>query len=237
MAEAVFDRGGLPVELPLIAIAPPEERDRRRLVSALQKLAASHYQGFLVTSVNTVHQLDPLWEQASVEPANITTPVFAVGVKTAAALQQRGLACHTGEGTAESVLTLVKQHLPELSQLRFLFPRADEGRETLVRGLTAAGAHVDRINAYRTVPLFDGPHLPPTIRVDWVTFTSPSAAEVFAVRTDLAPWTRVACIGPTTAHAAQQLGFEVSVVSPEQTVEAMLDAMIQAGPPQYVHSD
>ena len=110
---------------------------------------------------------------------------------------------------------------------------ADIGRDALATGLTQAGALVDRVDAYRTVPttgvdakareaLSQG--------MDVVTFTSSSTVRnlVEMLNGDRAALdaTSIACIGPTTAATARELGLRVDLVAGEHTVEGLASALV-----------
>jgi len=121
--------------------------------------------------------------------------------------------------------------------LRFLLPRADLAREMLPDELRAAGAHVTEVTAYRTV-LADPGAEPDVYRmlldrkVDAIMFTSASTVRNFVKiigaepAADLLRTTVVACIGPVTAEAAQQLGISASVVPSTYTIPALVSALV-----------
>jgi uroporphyrinogen-III synthase len=70
-------------------------------------------------------------------------------------------------------------------------------------------------------------------QADYVIFTSPSTVNNLAVLLDsdnLAvhlPKTRVACIGPVTAKAAEQCGLTVHLLPDEHTAPAIVDLLVQ----------
>jgi uroporphyrinogen-III synthase len=107
-------------------------------------------------------------------------------------------------------------------------------RPTLERLLRAAGAAVDRVVAYRTVPASGGVDLPAMLaagEVDAITFASGSAARNFAAR--IGPETLeqarravIACIGPVTAQVARECGLPAAVVAREATEEGLVQALI-----------
>jgi uroporphyrinogen III methyltransferase/synthase len=115
---------------------------------------------------------------------------------------------------------------------RFLFPRAERGRDELPSALRAAGATVDVLTVYRTVevqapsgaldPLRDG-------EIHVVTFASPSAVERFAAMApdavSLLGGTVVAVIGPTTRQACEHLGVRVDIQPEQHTIPALAQAI------------
>ena len=106
--------------------------------------------------------------------------------------------------------------------------------------LTRAGAHVEDVAFYRTgrpaalpeeaVDALRGR------RVDWVTFTSPSAVENFLdllAEADLQPAAALAdvslaAIGPVTAAALAGRGLEVAAVADPHTIDALVGAIAGA---------
>ena len=113
-----------------------------------------------------------------------------------------------------------------------LLPSADIGRDELEKGLTGMGAKVNRLAAYRNVPVegvgglakqafLDG--------VDIVTFTSSSTVRnlVEMLDGDRAGLDSsfIACIGPVTAATARELGLRVDLEASEHTVEGLVEAL------------
>ncbi len=118
---------------------------------------------------------------------------------------------HTSAGLAEQFAGI------HMSGLRVLIPRARKGRRTIPEALRAMGAEVREIVVYRTVKPsgFSQEALARLERreVDIVIFSSPSAAKncgdffkQFGM-VDLPRTLPAACIGPTTAQTARNLGF------------------------------
>jgi len=140
------------------------------------------------------------------------------------------------EYRAEVVLEALKGRT-DVTGLRFLLPRADLAREMLPDGLRAAGADVTEVTAYRTVLAESGGE-PDVYRmlldrqVDAIVFTSASTVRNFVKiigpepAADLLRTTVVACIGPVTAEAAQQLGIRTSVMPATYTIPALVDALV-----------
>jgi uroporphyrinogen III methyltransferase/synthase len=139
----------------------------------------------------------------------------------------------TGEGVVE---TLSKQQIA--GQL-VLLPRAEGGREALSDGLRAAGAMVDELTLYLSAP----PAAPPqeTLalvragKIDIVTFTSSSTVRNLAtlLGDDLSSLhgAVVACIGPSTAETAMEMGLLPHVVAKQHNVPGLVAALRA-----YLHS-
>ena len=114
---------------------------------------------------------------------------------------------------------------------RVLLPVSDRAAETVSRGLTALGALVDRVVAYRTVSADGGQALAQMLRdgVDAAVFASPSAVEAFAAFAgEEGRAVPAAVIGPTTAQAARTAGLTVLAVAQPSTAEGMLAALAAA---------
>jgi uroporphyrinogen III methyltransferase/synthase len=123
---------------------------------------------------------------------------------------------------------------------RFLLPKADIARELLGDELRASGASVTEVVAYRTLLASterDSDHdvyrMLLDRQIDAVTFTSPSSVRNFVKMlgedqaVDLLQGTVVACIGPVTAEAAQQLGIATNVMPERFTIADLVDALVE----------
>jgi uroporphyrinogen-III synthase len=96
-----------------------------------------------------------------------------------------------------------------------LFPCADGAPDTIAEGLGRKGWDVQRVEAYRTVPLStpEPELLARVAAADALTLTATSSLQAFlALRTpDGAPLpvpAHLVCIGPTTAEAARSAGLD-----------------------------
>lgn len=142
---------------------------------------------------------------------------------------------------AEGVFAALESYLggrAGFDRLNFLLPRAAAARDYLPRAIEAAGARIDVVAAYRTVP----PKSTERARVeallvgggvDCVTFASASAVANFARlfdTNDLGPLLRgagVACIGDVTARAAADYGLRVDIRPDEFTAPALAIAIAE----------
>jgi uroporphyrinogen III methyltransferase/synthase len=167
--------------------------------------------------------------------------VCAVGSATAERLTDAHVHVDVvpAEFRAEGVFAALESHLggrAQFDRLNFLLPRAAVARDHLPHALEEAGARVDCVTAYRTVP----PRTTDRARVeallvgggvDCVTFASPSAVKNFAGlfdTRDLAPLlstARVACIGGVTADAAADYNLRVDIQPAESTAPALARAV------------
>lgn len=109
-----------------------------------------------------------------------------------------------------------------------LIPRGEKGRRTLPDALRVLGARVREVIVYRTVkpPGMSGQVVGRLQRkeVDMVVFSSPSAAsncvDLFKQfgMPEITQTLPAACIGPTTAEAARNLGFSVVAQAADREV-------------------
>lgn len=213
------------VVFPTIMIGPPADPEPLR--RAIRRLDGYHW--LLFTSANGVRFFFDELERLSADealPAHLR--IACVGPATAASLSEYGVdsPVEVPESyTAESLLVA----LGELSSdTRILLPQADIARPVLADGLREAGAEVDVVEAYRTLPtrlaVRDAGEV---AAADVVTFTSPSTVRNFV---ELAgkpgPRMRVAVIGPVTAAAARASGMTVHARATEHTVAGLVDAVL-----------
>ena len=235
LARLLEERGAEVVVFPTIAIAPPA--DPTRLDRAVAE--ADGYDWIVFTSVNGVRAFFDRFAAAGRDVRVLARArLAAIGPETAAALERLLLrpAVVPAEYRAEGLLAALGD--VDVRGARFLLPRAAGARDVLPRELTARGAHVDEVLAYRAVPPADAdvPGLTAALAaggIDAVTFTSSSTVRHFADllgREALARLVHdgrpvVACIGPVTADTARELGFRVDVVPAAYTGAGLADAL------------
>jgi uroporphyrinogen III methyltransferase/synthase len=127
----------------------------------------------------------------------------------------------------------------DLRGRRVLLPRAAGARAVLPETLTARGATVDEVIAYRAVAPGDADvaGLRAALAagdIDAVTFTSSSTVRHFVelvgpdVVATLCGARRpvVACIGPVTAETAREAGLAVDVCPADYTAPALAEALV-----------
>ena len=167
--------------------------------------------------------------------------VCAIGSATADRLRDARVHVDVvpGEFKAEGVFDALANYLggrDKLDRLNFLIPRAAVARDYLPRALEEAGARVDVVPAYRTVPsqtterarieamLVGG-------AVDCITFTSASTVKNFAALFDtrdlgeLLGDVKVACIGDITARTAADYNLSTDIQPAEFTTSALARAI------------
>ncbi len=231
LVKLLTDAGARVVEVPTLVTVPVDGDELSLVDAALRDLAAGAYDGVIVTSRNTVAFVHERLLALGLGAAAVAgTPVFAIGPATARALVERGYEPPTvaEEAVAEGLLATVRDALDaDLAGMRFLLPRAREGRDVVIEGLRRAGARVDLVVVYETRPVTSGPGLPAGTRLDWVTFMSPTAVRAFVQRFGNLR-TKVAVVGPVTAKAVREAGLEVDAMGEEHTAAGMVAAMVAA---------
>jgi uroporphyrinogen III methyltransferase / synthase len=228
------DLGAGVLEVPTLAVEPIRNRE---LDAAVERLSEYHW--LVLTSPNAVARFFEVLAERSKDARGLAgVRVAAIGPGTAAALLDGGVRADLvppeaiGESLAEGLMAAGAG-----KGTRILLPGSEAARDVLPAALRSAGAVVDVIATYRTVPpepdadamaaVLDGD-------VDLVTLTSSSTAEHFArliegAGGDAAARARerlaFAAIGPVTGAAARGLGFRVVVESREYTLGGLVRAI------------
>lgn len=255
MSEKLRALGAVPVEFPTIRIVPPQ--DWRQLDAALRRLytqTGSDYSWLVFTSVNGVNICCERLCSLGYDPQAVrNVRIVAIGPATAAALTKYGLQAdlvpdeYIAEGVVVALLADAEQKGTSLAGQRILLARAAEARKVLVTELQQAGAIVDEVAAYYTLPLAGdderGREVVSLLRQNQLavlTFTSSSTVRNFVAWLknceqfsayslhDLTrqPRPAVACIGPITAQTAHELGLPVDVEASQFTIDGLIKAIV-----------
>jgi len=222
--------GAQPIALPLIQILPVA--DLTPLDCALQSLQL--YDWIVFTSTNTVRIVGERWRTLQLDPSEHPVRVAAVGPATAAALRQFGV--EPAFVPEKFIATEIVAGLGHVAGQRILLPQAELARQDLTERLTRAGALVDTLPIYQTLPAeVDGASLLALqAGLDIILFTSGSTIQNFMTALDqhglslaMLGNPQIACIGPVTAQTAQALGLTVDLVAEEHTVEGLVAAVVK----------
>lgn len=233
LSDALTALGAQVLLAPLIRIAPPSDPEPlRRAASDIGTfdwvvLTSANAAEALVRAVSSVHG------NRSVPK---TVRFCVIGPATAVHLRTLGLDADlvAEESTAEGVVAALTATGP-VAGLRVLVPTADIGRDDVARQLTAGGADVTEVVAYRTIAetsiAADVRQALAAGLVDVVIFASPSAARCFASlfgaeTSAVLRRAAVAVIGPTTASAARELGMPVAIQPDTYAVPALVAAIV-----------
>jgi uroporphyrinogen III methyltransferase/synthase len=232
-AALLEEAGGQVLLVPTIAIEPPESW--APLDEALTH--AARYRWAIFTSVNGVSMVRRrLAESGRGSEVLEGRLLAAIGPATAEALRDWGLRAEVvpEEYVAEALVDRLRPLIRAGD--RVLLARAAETRDLLVRELTALGAEVTEVPAYRTrAALEQAPGLREALesrRIDVVTFTSSSTVKHFAALFRPAELGRllagvtVACIGPITRATAAAHGLQSHIMPEEYTIPALAAAIV-----------
>lgn len=218
---------------PSIEIVPFEDSD---LENALRDAAAGKYSWLVLNDADTAWVVGDAMRAAGIDPNQIPrrlkvatigcmTEIYTkefIGLDSAFAPE-----IYTPEFVAE------KLHLKPGD--RVLLPLSSTTRAGLAKCLRGTGAEVTAVNAYRTVIGKGGDPVPIMLwegKIDAITFTFPSAVRYFVKRLEYEGGAKamlddvcIACIGPLTAAAARDYGFNVTLVPEQHTIAGLVEAV------------
>ncbi len=223
------DLGATPLLMPMLQIAPLD--DLTALDQAIQALET--YDWLIFTSTNTVAVFWDRWTAIKREAFPVTLKFAAVGAVTADALRQHGI--EPAFVPEKFVAAKIATGLGDIDGVRILLPQAEIARPELADLLRAQGAQVNAVSVYQTLPLALDQAAVAALQqgVDVLIFTSPSTVQNFctALRQQnldhtLLQQTQIACLGPVTAQAAQDLGLPVALVADEATVAGLVQTLV-----------
>src|SRR5213595_1250529 len=213
------------IELPTIRIEPPS--DLREFAELVQDVHV--YDWIVFTSANGVEAFFDIFFKLYDDAREIGgVRIAAIGPATAQRVKDFHLHVdlQPEEFVGEAIVREFKKQ-ESIENERILVVRAENARDVLPKGLSAAGAIVDEAFAYRTVPetrdisgsqrqlAHDG--------ADLITFTSSSTVENF-VALGL-PWPkgmRIASIGPITSKTVRDQGLEVDVEAHRHDIDGLV---------------
>ncbi len=234
LARKLRDLGALVLEAPTTEAHPVN--DFSGLDRAVRDLA--EFDWLVLHSVSVVVTLCDRIRDAGLDARHLHgIRVAAVGQVTAAALRE-GLAVRADEVLATLDAEPLARQLAEcgLRGKRMLLLRAGPAGPTVPRYLRDAGAQVTVLDVDETTL---ASRLPDVVlealrqrTVDWITFTSSTTARnmVKLLGDDLAQLShaKIAVIGPATAEAISQAGFEPFVQPQGGGIDGLVDAMVAA---------
>jgi len=218
--------GAIPILIPTIEIAPPE--DERPLRKAIAEI--HYYDWVIFTSANAVDAF------ASHKPMEPLPRFAAIGPATAKALEQHG---YDVDLVPEK---FGPEHLAEelsrfANRRHFLYPRAAVASDRIAETLRLAGGPVDVVEAYRNVIPADSIEQLRTLLTtnppDAITFTSASTAQNLVALLDAASLqipagVVLASIGPLTSTAMGELNIMPTTEAHEATIPALVEALCEA---------
>jgi len=234
LANMLAELGAEVIQFPTINISPLA--DYSKVDTLVEKLGG--YDWLIFTSVNGVRHF---WRRLAVcgkdSRAFGGRKVAAIGPATADELRARGIEpdfipeTYVAEGVAEGLLGL------GVAGKRVLVPRAKEAREVLPDELRKAGAIVDILPVYQTLPADarreDVLELLREGRIHCVTFGSSSTVDNFLSLIPAGilrayPQVQLAAIGPITKKTLERHGLACHIMPEEYTIPALVESLKKA---------
>jgi uroporphyrinogen-III synthase len=226
-------RGAVPISLPLVSFAPPE--DYAPLDAALDQLKS--FDWIILTSANAVHAVTTRAEARN-RPTPRTDEMPQVAVVGPATKSEATAAGFPVTYVAKTHLgTALAEELGDRLRSKSVFlPRSDRANPDLPVALRKLGARLTEVTAYRSVAPADTTLLARANAVldgdaDAILFFSPSAVHNFA---DLAGRVRLAAaqenlvviaVGPITARALREIGVHRISIAADTATAAVVDAL------------
>jgi uroporphyrinogen III methyltransferase/synthase len=232
LARELSERGAIPMVLPLVAFAEPE--DFAPLDAAITEI--QRFDWMILTSAQAVRAVVKRSEELKLDLIRFGSKlrIACVGPVTAGAARQAGLAAeyvaerHSGAGLAEELGS-------KLAGAKVLLPRSDRANPDLPVALKRHGAEVSEVIAYRTLrpTAVDERNLRQVAdgAADAVLFFSPSAVQHFAELCGgeqlraLQDKLAITAVGPVTANALREAGVLHAVVAVDTTAAAVIEAL------------
>ncbi|HTZ47420.1 MAG TPA: uroporphyrinogen-III synthase [Verrucomicrobiae bacterium] len=229
LVKALEEQGAVPVVVPMVAFAPPE--DSRALDEVIREVG--RYDWLFLTSQNALRALQERGESLGIRLAGAgKLKIAAVGPATAEAAEHAGL--HVEYVAVKHQGTAMAEELGErVRGSSVLLPRSDRANPELVEKLKELGANVKEVVAYKTVQPDDegtarARQMLNEDATDAVLFFSPSAVhhlqQIVGVDNfqKLAKHALFAAIGPVTEKALQQAKAERVAMARDTTVGAVI---------------
>lgn len=232
MARDLSARGAIPVVLPLVSFADPE--DSAPLDAAIKGIG--QFDWMILTSAQAVRALVKRGEdlKRSLIGSGSKLRIAAVGPVTAEAARRAGFPVEYVAETHNGV-GLAKELEDQLQGTKVFLPRSDRANPDLPPALRRYGADVTEVIAYRTLrPTDVGQRDLRQIAegaADAVLFFSPSAVQYFSEflgseqLQSLQDKLTITAVGPVTANTLQEAGVRRLVISADTTATAVVDAL------------
>ncbi len=242
LAQGLSALGAKVLEAPTIQILPATDEQLVSIDQTLLHLPA--YDWILFTSANGVRAAWQRLQHLGFDARHFAASnLAAVGPATTDALRDIGLTpdITPNRNLSSDLFTAIEKHLEDndenIAEKRFLLLRADIATPTLPDALRAAGATVDDLPVYQTLPATE---LPKEIlaalennEITWTTFTSASTATNLwnllppNLREKIAQ-TRRASIGPQTSTALRTVSptWSPTVEAPTHDIPTLIQTMV-----------
>jgi uroporphyrinogen-III synthase len=222
------------LSLPTIEIVPFESQNE--IDEKIENL--KNFDWLIFTSVNSVfYFIERIIQKISLDNLR-ECKICVVGEKTAESVQKYGLKISLIPEKFNSQGIISAFEKIEVKGLKFLFPSGDIAKEDIVEYLTNRGGEVERAIVYLTklpeissVDKIKQKFL--ENKIDIVIFMSPSSFNNFLkiipeenIHNLLGKSVKISAIGPTTAKAIKERGFEVNIIPTKSTIEGLIEEMV-----------
>jgi uroporphyrinogen III methyltransferase/synthase len=238
LVEKLRELGAQVIECPTIEIEPLD--DYGVADAAIAQIAVGSYDWLVLTSVNGVEHFFARLDACGLDTRALAdVSIAAIGSATQAALAEHGIKADLvpGEYRAEAIADeLIEQGVGEGAHV--LIARAQVAREMLPEALADAGARVDVVALYRTVPA-SGHAVQRALdaigagEVDSITFTSTSTVRNFvklmgddAAAVETLARLRCYSIGPITTAALEEYGAHAHAEANPYTIPVLVDTIL-----------
>lgn len=224
--------GADPVEVPLLAIEPPQDggADLRR---AAQDLAAGRYTAVGITSANGAAALADALDGSSPDAMAALSDLLVACVGPGTARRTRSALGREPDLVAPVHTTTGLGRAFPAGPGRVLLPRADIASPELPAALADKGWQVDDVHAYRTrlVTTLPGPVLDDLLDggIDAVAAGSPSTIDALVAALDgRTPGAALVSIGPVTSARARHHGLDVAAEADPHDLPGLVAACVAA---------
>lgn len=224
LSDALRHLGARVIEAPAIRI----ELHPDRIIA--DDRCASRWDWVIFTSQNAVAAVFAALDAAGRDVRAFgSTRIAAVGDATAAALRARGIRADFLPSRPTSAALAAE--LPRVAGARIYLPISSLAGPDLEDALRARGAHVERVDAYHTLPQpLEADVVAAIQAADAITFTSASTARF--LRTALGdanfpPTIRLVSIGPATSAAVREHFGRLDAEAAEASIPSLVAAVLE----------
>lgn len=232
LARDLEELGAHVVEFPVIELADVE--DHEPLNNAIYNL--HQYTWMIFTSANGVNMFFKRMKNLKIDIRKLSgLKLAAVGSATAEALLDKGLMADLvpQKFTAENLLEELLQHVSNTDKI--LLVQSELSDAAMYEGLTARGIIVDRVAAYtmKETQLARNDIIKHSELglADYIVFFSPSTIKAFiniaGAETLETLSADIVCVGPVTARAAVEMGFEVAGIADRYNDDGIMEKLIE----------
>lgn len=233
MSHQLRELGADVLEMPTIRINRSAGEEAKEFARAVVDVHT--YDWLIFTSPNAVEYFFEAFYAVREDARAIGgVRIAAVGPGTAAKLKEYHMATDLMPEThvADAIPEAFEKEFGSVENMTMLWPRAKGARDSLSKMLHKAGAILDEVIAYETVPETEDP----TGAVkrfreegaDFITFTSASTVEGFLdLGLTIPDETAIASIGPITSAALVESGYDPDAEAKSSDIPGLIAAVLE----------